>query len=255
MNPRYARLLLAFAISVGVQIILSALFSFTDQEGSMAWLNRLSVLLGGNFVNGGYIQFLTFFCFFWGVLEVRQIIKSIKVESKYINTDLLPRGEHEILGVQQVNSIRVSVLQYMENKRNLDTPLYYLNLIKKACTKFRANHSADAAFTIVTAQSRLNRDRSESEQSHIRYIAWAIPSIGFIGTVLGISQALGLANTNDIDLITATLGIAFDTTLLALILSVILMWMIHDMQEKTEQMHVMFEEEVTDNLINKIDVS
>ena len=72
--------------------------------------------------------------------------------------------------------------------------------------------------------------------------------------MLGISQALGLANTNDIDLITSTLGIAFDTTLLALVLSVVLMWMIHDMQEQTDKLHSEVEEQVTDNLINKIDV-
>ena len=35
-------------------------------------------------------------------------------------------------------------------------------------------------------------DRLDSELSMVRYIAWAIPSIGFIGTVRGIGDALGL---------------------------------------------------------------
>ena len=34
-------------------------------------------------------------------------------------------------------------------------------------------------------------DRLDSEMSMIRYIAWAIPSIGFLGTVRGIGQHWG----------------------------------------------------------------
>ena len=37
-------------------------------------------------------------------------------------------------------------------------------------------------------------DRLDSELSIVRYIAWAIPSIGFIGTVRGIGNALGQAH-------------------------------------------------------------
>ena len=46
----------------------------------------------------------------------------------------------------------------------------------------------------------------------IRYIVWAIPSIGFIGTVRGIGQALGQAHRaveGDIVGVTASLGVAF----------------------------------------------
>ena len=67
-----------------------------------------------------------------------------------------------------------------------------------------------------------------------RYISWAVPILGFIGTVLGISLAAdgirrivgseaGLSNlSGDLDGAIAPLGIAFDTTLIALSLSVLL---------------------------------
>ena len=67
-----------------------------------------------------------------------------------------------------------------------------------------------------------------------RYISWAVPVLGFIGTVLGISLAAegirriiasdaGLASlSSDLDGAIAPLGIAFDTTLIALSLSVVL---------------------------------
>ena len=68
-----------------------------------------------------------------------------------------------------------------------------------------------------------------------RYINWAIPILGFIGTVLGISlaadgiQSIIGSNQNFSQLSTnlgqaiSPLGIAFDTTLIALSLSVLLM--------------------------------
>ena len=68
-----------------------------------------------------------------------------------------------------------------------------------------------------------------------RYINWAIPILGFIGTVLGISLAAdgiqniigsrsGLADlSTELGQAIAPLGIAFDTTLIALSLSVSLM--------------------------------
>ncbi|MBI1185419.1 hypothetical protein GC194_14200 [bacterium] len=255
MDSRLNRLLIALGISVALQLVIVIAYSTTSAE-SMAAINRLAVLCGGNIAQGGYIQFITFFIFFWGVFEIRNFNKWLAYERKYFNTDILPKEEHTVLGPKEVNSIRVKVLEYLNAKKldGLDANHFLLNLIKKAATKFRANHSADGAFSIVEAQSRINKEKSDSSQSHLRYILWAIPSVGFVGTVLGISQALSLANTGDIDLITQTLGVAFDTTLLALVLSVILMYSYHILQEKTENLHQDIEEFVVDNLINRIDV-
>ncbi len=76
---------------------------------------------------------------------------------------------------------------------------------------------------------------SESSYALPRILVWAIPLLGFIGTVLGISSAVNgfssfLDNAAEIDQIregigtvTSGLAIAFDTTLLALLLSVVVM--------------------------------
>ena len=76
---------------------------------------------------------------------------------------------------------------------------------------------------------------SESSYSVPRILIWAIPLLGFIGTVVGISTAVanfsGILDTaGDIEKIksgigdvTTGLGVAFDTTLLALFLSVLVM--------------------------------
>ncbi len=82
-------------------------------------------------------------------------------------------------------------------------------------------------------------ERLESELSMIRYIAWAIPSIGFIGTVRGIGEALGLAHQameGDITGVTASLGIAFNSTFVALLLSLVLMFVVHQLQLQQERL-------------------
>lgn len=75
--------------------------------------------------------------------------------------------------------------------------------------------------------------RQEAENSMIRYLIWAIPSIGFIGTVRGIGQALSLADkalAGDIAGMTDSLGVAFNSTLVALLISIFLMFLFHQLQ-------------------------
>jgi len=75
--------------------------------------------------------------------------------------------------------------------------------------------------------------RQEAENSMIRYLIWAIPSIGFIGTVRGIGEALSMADqalAGDIAGMTNSLGIAFNSTFVALLISIVLMLMLHQLQ-------------------------
>ncbi len=81
-------------------------------------------------------------------------------------------------------------------------------------------------------------DRLESELSMIRYIAWAIPSVGFIGTVRGIGQALGQAHRavdGDITGVTQNLGTAFNSTFIALLISIVVMFLVHQLQSLQER--------------------
>jgi chemotaxis protein MotA len=257
MNSRIIRILLTLLIA-GVLHFAFYLIGTSTADATAGFsvaINRLMQLFGYDFTGGGYIQFLTFFFFFWGIAEITSIKKSQSFEKKYLGYDMLPNEEHIVLGVKEVNKIRVKVNEYLETRRREKTSDYILlNLIKKACTKFRSDNSVSDAFDMVVNQTKINVSKSESAQSYLRYIAWAIPSIGFIGTVIGISGALGAVNDSS-DKVVSLLSLAFDTTLLSLVLSVILMLLFHMLQEETEKMHSDFEEYVMDNLINKMDVS
>ena len=73
----------------------------------------------------------------------------------------------------------------------------------------------------------------------VRYIAWAIPSIGFIGTVRGIGEALSQAHkavAGDIVGVTASLGVAFNSTFIALVISIIVVFLLHQLQLLQERL-------------------
>ncbi len=75
--------------------------------------------------------------------------------------------------------------------------------------------------------------RQEAENSMIRYLIWVIPSIGFVGTVRGIGEALSMADqalAGDITGMTNSLGIAFNSTFVALLVSIVLMLLLHQLQ-------------------------
>ena len=72
-------------------------------------------------------------------------------------------------------------------------------------------------------------DKFDIDLSIVRYISWAIPSIGFIGTVRGIGEALTKASealAGDISGMTDSLGVAFNSTFVALFLSIFLVLII-----------------------------
>lgn len=85
----------------------------------------------------------------------------------------------------------------------------------------------------------------EADQSHdslqlVRIIIWAIPMLGFLGTVVGITQTLGGLDFSDaqnaVDKLKAGLYVAFDTTALGLVLSVIAIFLQFPVEKKMNQL-------------------
>ena len=105
--------------------------------------------------------------------------------------------------------------------------------------RFATTGSIQAVSDSIKETCEIEADRLDSELSMVRYIAWAIPSIGFIGTVRGIGEALGQAYKaveGDISGVTASLGVAFNSTFVALVLSIIIMFALHQLQLSQERL-------------------
>ena len=107
-----------------------------------------------------------------------------------------------------------------------------------ALSRFQVTENVQFATQAVDSVCETENDRLDSELSMVRYITWAIPSIGFIGTVRGIGAALGQAHEamqGDIAGVTSSLGVAFNSTFVALLISMVVMFFMHQLQLAQER--------------------
>jgi biopolymer transport protein ExbB/TolQ len=106
-----------------------------------------------------------------------------------------------------------------------------------ALGRFAATGERRQAAAVAHSACEAESDRMDAELSMVRYVAWAIPAIGFIGSARGIGDALAVANraeAGDIAGVSAGLGVAFNATLLALLLSIVLMFLQQQLQRAQE---------------------
>lgn len=152
-----------------------------------------------------------------------------------------------------------------EDARKLSRPLEALPeperhfLLPKALRAALNRYGSTAAVADVSGVVRdicdTEADRLDSELSMVRYITWAIPSIGFIGTVRGIGTALGNAHeavAGNIAAVTASLGVAFNSTFVALLISIVIMFLMHQLTLMQERMVMDAQDYVDHNLIRHL---
>lgn len=102
--------------------------------------------------------------------------------------------------------------------------------------RFQHTHSLREAEEVLKDEADRAFSSAESSYTLLRVIVWATPIMGFIGTVMGVSQSVGgLSNvlggdvedisqiTGALTNVTKELAFSFDTTLIALVATVIIM--------------------------------
>ena len=135
-----------------------------------------------------------------------------------------------------------------EREQNMVLPRALLNALRRFSTTRNVQDVSGNTHIIFESEA----ERLESELSMIRYISWAIPSIGFIGTVRGIGEALAQADKavqGDIAGVTQSLGVAFNSTFIALLISIFLMFLVYQLQLLQERLVFDSENYTNDKLI------
>ena len=98
--------------------------------------------------------------------------------------------------------------------------------LKTHLHSLRRSHSASNLDVEVRSRAEEAAARSEADYGLVRLILWAVPMLGFLGTVIGITVALDNLDLNAINesskKLSAGLAVAFDTTGLAIALAVVL---------------------------------
>ena len=156
-------------------------------------------------------------------------------ETTMLERNLIHVTEGTTLLPQDARNYARGIEALPEAEQELLLPRTLLN----ALSRFSTTASIPAVSEAVREQCDIEADKLDSELSMVRYISWAIPSIGFIGTVRGIGDALGQAYKaveGDISGVTVSLGVAFNSTFVALVLSIIIMFALHQLQLSQERL-------------------
>lgn len=121
--------------------------------------------------------------------------------------------------------------------------------------RYKNTHNVQHASAAITESVDILAAQLESGNSMIRYFIWAIPSIGFIGTVRGIGSALAKAEeavSGDITGMVDKLGVAFNSTLVSLIVSIVLMYLLHVLNNRQDQMVINTQKNCETHLLTQL---
>lgn len=121
--------------------------------------------------------------------------------------------------------------------------------------RFDATKNVQNAADVIDSNIESTGMKLEAENSMIKYFIWAIPSIGFVGTVRGIGMALAEADkalNGDLAAVTELLGVAFNSTLVALMLSIALTALLHVLQNQQDQLILNIEDYCDRYLVKRL---
>jgi biopolymer transport protein ExbB/TolQ len=133
-------------------------------------------------------------------------------------------------------------------------PFILANMIRTALAKFALSRSSHDVREAVRSQAEVDQGRLVATMATMNYLAWAIPAIGFFGTVRGLAGSMTLAQQGGEQLRIATrhLTVAFDCTLVALALSLVVMFLIHLIQREEESLVIDCQQYCLEHLVNHL---
>jgi biopolymer transport protein ExbB/TolQ len=188
------------------------------------------------------ISFLNVFFFCWAMAIVYLKVKKLRHQQQALLLDVLPME----LG-KEINSSNVGT--FIDHVYNLPHRLrdsLMVNRIRKALELFEVKTNSGDVAHAMDSQSNIDGARIGSSYIMLKAFLWAIPLLGFIGTVVGLSHAIsGMDFRNleevskivdSIGAVTSGLGTAFDATLLGLVLAVLLNFPMNSLSKSEEEM-------------------
>lgn len=180
------------------------------------------------------VQAVMWLAMFVGIGELWIRSRALRVERAVLRYRLLPEDERSLLTVDDLRPIYLKA-------RGISKSLVLPVLVRRLTMEFRKSKSIDRVNAIQDSSLELFLHQLDLRYTLIRYLVWVIPTLGFVGTVIGISNAMAVAGGGAVgmdDLLTQTtqkLAVAFYTTLLALLQSGVLVFGMNTLQAGEEK--------------------
>lgn len=181
---------------------------------------------------GSQIEYVEVGLFFVGMAALLLKWKDIRRQAAWM-AGRLKGPERRFLngGVGAFSSQQADLL--LEKLRELPAGVrngYFISRLENTLDFVARNRSAIGVEDEMKYLSDMDAERMSQSYSLIRLVVWAIPILGFLGTVMGITLAIGALSGNLSDTaatlpqMIAGLSVAFDTTAIALAFSIVLMF-------------------------------
>ena len=201
------------------------------------------------------VQNILWIAFFIGLGELTIRWRAGRLEESQFGRNYLPLDEETVL---RPGDDLTPVYQKVRSSKYRNI-CFLPRLIERCVLNFNLGQSVDQTNALLNSSLELFLHELDLRYNMIRYITWLIPSLGFIGTVIGIMLALNYAgdraNVESPEMlyqVTERLGVAFSTTLLALIMAAILVFLQNLIQGREENILNRSGQYCLDNLINRL---
>lgn len=239
---------LGIGVAIGVAI-LALLFPFKE------------LYVGKLFLDRGWVPYVLLLFLGWAVGILILKSRRLKVERRALLVDVLPVSISDTITPQNVGDF----LNYQTTLPKKLADSYMLRRIRRGLEHFKARESNPEVASMMNMQSEIDAGKISGSYTLVKVFLWAIPIMGFIGTVLGISTAIaGLAGgmggatevssdlMKQLTAVTFGLGVAFDTTLVALCMSIVLSFPAAGMQKAEEDLLTEVDEYCMENLLKRL---
>lgn len=184
------------------------------------------------------INSLSVLAFWLAMLALRERSARISWEMAAFEHRLLPEDVETVIDRKYIPAI----FRKMAGLPREGREARLCQAVELCASKFQASSNVGEVSGTLEMYLQNEANRADTGYSIVRYLAWSIPSIGFIGTVMGLASALGRfagAGTDVKGLMQAVstdLMFAFNTTFVALALAIVLMYYYHRVTERDERL-------------------
>jgi flagellar motor component MotA len=203
------------------------------------------------------VQTLLWLIFFVGLADSVTIFQLNAYEKQSLAQEILPESKVKMISEATAKGLIDSLVRRGLNQTELG------QVVNKTLLIYLSTGAVERSLEMLRESIEVVRDRNLLAFDLLRYISWLLPTLGFIGTVIGISLALEIAGNPPIDNdrlgmrdwmgnLTANLGIAFSTTLLALAQSAVIVFLQTSLQTMRDDHHSNIHEYCLDRLVNKL---
>jgi biopolymer transport protein ExbB/TolQ len=171
----------------------------------------------------------------WSLLLLARQAHETRKGRKQLDLDYVKIGEGQVVLPEDARVYSRPLEQLPKQEQDGFLP----RLLMVAYNRFGATRSVQDAAEAVRTECEFETASMDTKLSMVRFTAWAIPAVGFVGTVRGIGAALQEAQGamgGDISGVTMGLGVTFNATLTALVSCIIVMFWMHQLQQYQDRL-------------------